>query len=414
MRQRKSGFTLIELLVVIAIIAVLIALLLPAVQAAREAARRTQCRNNLKQMALAEHNYHDVNSQLTPGFDSTLPSTVGCCPVLAKLLNTTPGAPYRPCYCVGILLSQCANQHFYGERLLPMLEASTVYQKICFNGPMCAPCCERPVALPCFPFPACTPTPPYKTKNIANPCLCPNANLLPGAQVIPAYVCPSSPRIVNPFAELSLQACVCQFPCTAGDKCRPKEFPAVLAGASDYEAAGGYTKTISTCACAQCGNLLGPAYLLANNCQPEASSAGPINLFEWNISFDKIVDGTSTTLLFWELAGRPQLWQKGTKLNVPASFINPGGCWACYENSIMTLQGTNAQGVPVHYTKGMPVCLVNCLNFWSFGIYSFHPGSCGVAMCDGSARMISENISLTVLARLSTYRGHAPVTDASF
>jgi prepilin-type processing-associated H-X9-DG protein len=62
----------------------------------------------------------------------------------------------------------------------------------------------------------------------------------------------------------------------------------------------------------------------------------------------------------------------------------------------------------------MPVCLVNCLNFWSFGIYSFHPGSCGVAMCDGSARMISENISLTVLARLSTYRGHAPVTDASF
>ena len=81
LRRFRRGFTMVELLVVIAIIGVLVALLLPAVQAARESARRTQCINNLRQLTLGVHNFHDVNLVFPASQDQWVNSkgaTIGC------------------------------------------------------------------------------------------------------------------------------------------------------------------------------------------------------------------------------------------------------------------------------------------------------------------------------------------------
>jgi prepilin-type N-terminal cleavage/methylation domain-containing protein len=423
-RPRKSGFTLIELLVVIAIIAVLIALLLPAVQAAREAARRSQCRNNLKQMALAEHNYHDINGYFTPAITYTFPSLVPgvlLCPKLPACC-----IPYNPCFCKGSFFIASNNWHFWGERLLPELEAANVYRRICFNDPMLPPCCEHPPCLNKKPLACCGCGKPYLAKNVTDPCQDPCSNTRPGAAVIPTYVCPSSPRTQNPFVEITTASCPC-FTNRCGKACpfAPAFGPHQLSGALDYAPNVGYDQGLACCR-----TPIGAAYLQQNNCQSEIAHKGLINPAEFNVSIDKVTDGTSTTVMFAELAGRPDLWIRGKKFPLAAAFPpgpgsignNPGGCWSCFDSAFMVMIGSPffSPGEPQLPQKLTPqnlnqaICFLNCINFWSNNWYSFHPGSVGIAMADGSARMISENTSLTVLCRLQSYNGHKPVVDSAF
>ena len=93
---------------------------MPAVQAAREAARRTQCRNNLAQIGLAEHSYLDINHYFTPAF----------------LLGYGPGIQHALCMGPPTATKCDFNIHMWGERLLPFLEQTTVYDKIDRKAPL--------------------------------------------------------------------------------------------------------------------------------------------------------------------------------------------------------------------------------------------------------------------------------------
>ncbi len=112
-RSRSSGFTLVELLVVIAIIGILVSLLLPAVQAAREAARRMQCSNNLKQIGISLHNYHDTYKKLPPAW-------------VSRSYNGGPGT------------ANINNnpQWGWGALVLPFLEQSPLHSQLTVGSPL--------------------------------------------------------------------------------------------------------------------------------------------------------------------------------------------------------------------------------------------------------------------------------------
>jgi prepilin-type N-terminal cleavage/methylation domain-containing protein len=392
--SRRRGFTLIELLTVIAIIAVLIALLLPAVQAAREAARRAQCRNNLKQVALAGHNYHDVHQCFPPNLTTV----------------------YNPACCFTCRIGSAGcyndfNMQTWGSQLLAFVEASSVANRIDRNAPLFSP----------INIPVGTNPNRYASPNSGS-CSCACASLRPTAQVVLAFVCPSAPRTANPFLEQT-QGWNCCFCCGTFGFIR-------LSAANDLQV---WTRYAGRSGCYY--------NFVANGCATVCDkwgACGKKGVFADGpgTPIDQILDGTSMTIFCTELAGRPNWWTRGGQsgfvnhglpgLANPTAVLgytgvsNPGGAWAAFDNAEAEVIGSTFTGGRVTMVCKKkkpcpPVCVFNCTNESQCNlIFSFHPGAGGVALCDGSARMLGEDISILVLYRMLTYRGRERVTDSDF
>lgn len=348
-RRRLGGFTLIELLVVIAIIAVLIALLLPAVQQAREAARRTQCRNNLHQLGLAFHNYHDAYKSWpvfrTRGWSGTSSAR-------------------------GALL----NDQGWTVGLLPYMDQGPLYNAYNTNLPFFAGS---------------------------------NANVI--STPIAAFVCPSTPRSgntvtvnLNAAETLALWNSTMTSPTTV----------AYTGGAMDYivteKSVGNFRNVAVSSGYTQQGNRNeGPLGEFSTDVffgQANASFTDRI----MTVTITDVRDGLSNTMLVEEMAGRNILYAKGKPQPLTTSVLLTdraytqqqagGGTWADSLNT-MRHQGASFDGL----TDSGP-CGVNCNNSHqgtnSGSYYSFHSGGANVLMCDGGVRMIGESISAATLVSL--------------
>jgi prepilin-type N-terminal cleavage/methylation domain-containing protein/prepilin-type processing-associated H-X9-DG protein len=363
---RSRGFTLIELLVVIAIIAILIGLLLPAVQKVREAAARTKCFNNLKQIALACHNYE---------------SSYGGFPYNAITKNNSQ-PPYIP-YDAGTQQSVGNVAGTQGRcsgmvPLLPYIEQNGVANVYWFNVDFADPRNADALMIK-FALLRCPSSPGGDVVSYATTYIGPNNS---------AFAPPPSPGVTSGVY--------------------PAQNTTVTGWTGDYAA-------------------LAQVKTKKNSNNAEIAYKSPLVTLPWSgegskgalrqngrTAITEIADGTSTTTLYSEAAGRDQQWVNGKPYG-PGT--NTGPIWADSDNRL-TVTGTDPNATDPATSASSAAtttgtCVMNCDNQQG-DIYSFHTGGANVAFADGSVRFVKSSIAINTLAALVTKAGGEVVDPASY
>ncbi|QDT63821.1 DUF1559 domain-containing protein [Calycomorphotria hydatis] len=360
----KKGFTLIELLVVIAIIAILIALLLPAVQQAREAARRSECKNNLRQIGIALHNYHDAHRVFPAGYYTHFTSD-GTGPASASIdVDTWDAAPGWG----------------WGTMILPFMEQANIYNSFDLNQPVWAAA---------------------------------NADAI--KSYIPAFHCPSVSGSHDSFFVEQLRS----------DKTDPRidltiGSPAttVEVGRSHYVASHGQESCWGECGGTPAGVVFLAGDIAFNSSLSVASRTTSVTVdgdvtavadgpFYRNskTKIRDVTDGTSNSIFIGEHSSA--LSDKTWVGVVPGAGTNPNVDFHSPENgpdaaATLTLVHAGPSGGELDIT-GLPI--IHPVNFPTYHVgqmFSEHVGGGQVCMGDGSVHFISENISLKVFAELSS------------
>lgn len=335
--KRRSGFTLVELLVVIAIIGILVALLLPAVQAAREAARRAQCSNNLKQMGLAFHNYHDTHRTFP------LPEIVSIFP--------TGGV---------------GTTHSWGQNILPFIEQTAIYDSY----------------------------------NLNRSCWDP-ANEVAVDTHIPAYVCPSNPTADRGITySIPGGALLPGVPAVSFTDAGPIDYVATTGVEEAFLRIAHNDNSINVSGNHLEGWGLGTVCVVGGPIM-EASSGGKFRDIRDGTSNTLLIGemaGRNELIRNGQVVPLTDPEAQAAALTGGGAWADPfnGSC----EISGRLFDGTGTEGPCTINCSNARCTSLSSVYRRAAGFYSYHPGGAQVLLCDGSVSFMSETTSGIVFAAM--------------